>query len=177
MLLIPTILRGVEGSYVGVLGGVNLLQNEHRHEESIKYKTGYTAGVVAGHGFCNNFRLETEFLYRRNNVKRVENASGKFHCGHYRSYSLMANCLYDFDICYPVTPYLGVGVGADRETLSVSLPEGSFREHKTRFAAQGIVGFSYPICDFTEMSIDYRYHWVSNHCDNNTFTLGLKYIF
>lgn len=163
--------------YVGVLGGVNLLQNEHRHDDSIKYKTGYTAGAFAGYGFCNNIRVEGEFLYRRNNVKHIKNDKGTFHCGHYRSYSLMANCLYDFNICYPVTPYLGVGIGADRVTTAISIPESGFKNHKTRFAAQGIAGFSYPICDNTEMSIDYRYHWVENHRNNNTFTMGLKYIF
>lgn len=176
-LLMPAIAKATEGAYIGLLGGVNLLQNEHHHHTGIVYKTGYAAGAFAGYGFCNDLRVEGEFLYRQNLIKHIKVRDGSLHPGHRSSYSLMANCLYDFDICYPVMPYLGIGLGADRDALTVKLPEGNSKEYRTKFAAQAILGFSYPVCDFTEMSIDYRYHWARSRQSNNTFTMGLKYIF
>lgn len=177
IILTPSVIKASEGMYVGMLGGVNLLQNNHFHGHKVVYNTGYAAGAFAGYGFCNNVRVEGEFLYRRNNIKRFKMDEESFHCGHRRSYSLMANCLYDFDFCFPVTPYLGLGVGADRDTLVVNFKEGHTHKNKTHFAAQAIAGFSYPVYDYTEMSIDYRYHWAMSHLYNHTFTLGLKYIF
>lgn len=171
------LIEASESAYVGLLGGANLLRNEHYRHKDIVYNTGYAAGCFGGYGFCNNIRVEGEFFYRRNNIKHIRMFDGDLHCGHRRSYSLMGNCLYDFDICYPVMPYVGVGLGADRDILVINIPSNRKKNYKMRFAAQAIAGFSYPVCDYTEMSIDYRYHWARSHLSNNTFTLGLKYIF
>lgn len=171
------LIQASEGAYVGLLGGINLIQNQHYHRRHIEYKNGFAAGLIGGYGFCNHLRVEGEFFYRRNNVKHIKFHDGQFHCGHRTSYSLMGNCLYDFDICYPVMPYIGIGLGADRDILAVKVPYDHSRAYKTRFAVQAILGFSYPVCDYTEIAVDYRYHWARNRLSNNTFTLGLRYIF
>lgn len=176
-ILLPAIAIANEGFYIGILGGANILQNENHHRKHIVYKTGYAAGAFAGYGFCNNLRVEGEFFYRRNQIKHIKTRDGEFHRGHLRSYSLMANCLYDFDICRPVTPYIGIGLGADRDRKVADLPIDPIKKYYTRFAAQAIIGFSYPFCDYTEMSMDYRYHWGKSRQINNTFTLAVRFTF
>lgn len=176
-LTISTIACAIEGGYVGVLGGVNLLQKEYKRHHKIVFKTGYAGGANAGYGFCNNWRIEGECLYRRNDIKSFHFDHQKVRCGHRQTLSLIANGLYDFDFCYPMMPYLGFGLGADYTALKIHFPCRHMSNHKTWFAAQAIAGFSWLVCDYTEVSIDYRYHWSLSHQDNNTFLLAVKLCF
>ncbi len=176
-VLLSSVAYAIEGRYVGVLGGVNLLQKEHKKQHKISFKTGYAAGVNAGYGFCNNWRVEGEFLYRRNNIKTFHFHHNKVRCGYRRTLSWMVNGLYDFDFCYPVMPHLGIGLGADCSSLKIHFPCRHVKNYNTWFAAQAIAGFSWLVCDYTELSLDYRYHWSLSHQDNNTFKLAVKVCF
>lgn len=177
LLASSSIAFALEGGYVGVLGGVNLLQKEYKKHHKVVYKTGFAAGANAGYGFCNNWRLEGECLYRRNNIKSFHYHHQKVQCGKRHSLSVMVNGLHDFDFCYPLMPYLGMGIGADYSALKIRFPCKHVGNYKTWFAAQAIAGFSWLVCDYTEVSIDYRYHWSLSHQDNNTFMLAVKLCF
>lgn len=176
-LAIPSIACTLEGRYVGVLGGVNLLQKEHRWHHKIVYKTGYAGGVNAGYGFCNNWRIEGECLYRRNDIKSFHFHHRKVSCGNQRSLSLMINGLYDFDFCYPVMPYFGAGFGGYWSKLWIRFPCKHKKDINTCFAVQALAGFSWLVCDYTELSLDYRGHWPLGSCANNTFMLVIKLCF
>lgn len=166
-----------EGGYVGVLGGVNLLQKEHKEHHKVVFKTGYAGGINAGYGFSNNWRAEGEVLYRQNNIKSFHFQHHKVHCGRRRTLSIMANSLYDFDFCYPMMPYLGAGVGVDFTHLKIIFPCHRLSERKGYFAAQALAGLTWPVCDYTEVSVDYRFHWSFSHQMNNTFMLAIKLCF
>lgn len=176
-LTAPTLVTAGEGYYAGLLGGVNLLQKDHHHGHNIDYKTGYAVGGVVGYAFCDDIRVEAEVTYRRNNVKEVSFGDEHVKGGHRRSISAMANALYDVELGYPVTPYIGVGVGADWDRLATNATESHRNSRKVRFAAQAIAGVTYPVCDNVGISVDYRFHWAMHHRYNHTVVMGVQQSF
>lgn len=158
----------VEGVYAGALGGINFLDYKHHHK-SKNFQVGWTAGGFAGYRFCNGFRAEGEAVYRHNNGK-------KHFGGHVRTWSLMANGLYDFDVdCWCLVPYLGAGLGYDWTKAHVC----SSSAERNGFAWQLIGGFLYPIDDCMEMGLEYRYHQNQNknRLQNNTIDLRVQWYF
>lgn len=171
-MLAPAVVKAGEGMYIGALGGVNLLyQNNHKCDHDLKYKTGYGVGGTIGYRLCNDIRVEAEFIYRRNELK------GSLDCGHRRSYTLMANGLYDIDLCSCITPYIGGGLGAYWDKLSFPHDFCGGKSNKTRFAIQAIAGASYSVWCNTEIFADYHYLWAAKSLQNHLFALGLRYFF
>ena len=64
-----------------------------------------------GWGFGNGLRAEVEGNYRHNDIRRSAPAAAVGTSGHFRTYGVMANVLYDFNLGMPVVPYIGGGVG------------------------------------------------------------------
>lgn len=164
-----------EGFYAAVAGGINFLDSIKGENHKTTFKTGYAAGFSLGCKFYDHIRLEGEWSYRRNNVKSIKFPDGTFHCGHNRSISLFANCLYDIHLCRKFSPYFGGGVGIDFEKCTVSAPGHHRKASKDRLALQAIAGGSYLIYPCIEMSIDYRYHWAAYHFHNHSVLLGFRY--
>ncbi|MGK5594476.1 MAG: outer membrane protein [Parachlamydiaceae bacterium] len=159
--VLPTAVSAldVEGFYVGALGGANFLETSKRHAEKAKFKTGYAAGGMIGYRWCNGLRLEGEVSYRHNKIKSFKFGSTMHHPGgHARTWSYLANALYDFsDWSYwCITPYVGVGIGYGQQRLKVGSHD-SFHRHKNGFAWQAIAGISYPIWDAAEIAVEYRF--------------------
>jgi OmpA-OmpF porin, OOP family len=139
-----------------------------------QFDTGIGVGADVGYGFANGFRVEGEVTYGRNLLGKL---SGKLTIAtstgtgttastssttasfstdvrsSVHSWAFMANGYYDFDLGLPVTPYVGVGVGAAIVTLHFVGSEDS----DTVFAYQGIVGISYPVAPTASLGVEYRY--------------------
>ena len=74
--------------------------------------------------------------------------------GELRTFTLMANAWYDFDMGSNFTPYIGGGVGyADNELTHGLLADGSGGD----FAWQLGAGVNYKISDGTSVGLGYRY--------------------
>ncbi len=167
----------VEGMYAGALGGINFLNYRHDGAE-VDFKTGWTAGAYTGYRFCNGLRLEGEAVYRYNRTKSFKlHHHDKVHVGgHLRTWSLMANGLYDFDVdCWCITPYIGAGIGYDWSKIKACKETGN----KDGFAWQVIVGGLYPLTDCSEMGLEYRFHQNTRvtHLNNNTIDLKVHWYF
>lgn len=75
-LSLSTAIKADEGPYAGIIAGANWI-NETSHKTlhnhvRVDYKTGYLVGATLGWTWCNNFSLEAEFAYRKNNVDHVK---------------------------------------------------------------------------------------------------------
>ena len=133
----------------------------------LNQKAGYDARLALGYAFGNGWRVEAEVNDGTNNVGAVTGASyltsGR---GSVRNVGAMANTLFDLDIGSPYAfPYLGAGAGYQMTRLSgVSVSRAdsaaSFTAtgEKGAFAAQAIVGVSFPIPNMPGLSVtaDYR---------------------
>jgi outer membrane protein OmpA-like peptidoglycan-associated protein len=121
---------------------------------------GFVGQASVGYGFGNGIRMELEGDFLQNGLSKVTGTyfptmSG----GNVRTWGLMANAYYDFDVGVPwVTPYVGAGAGYQWTHLNnvTSVQAGgpfSFSSGDTagRFAYQGIVGAAFPISSLPMM--------------------------
>jgi outer membrane protein OmpA-like peptidoglycan-associated protein len=151
--------------------------------ETTSFDSGFNAGLRAGYEW-GPWRFEGEYSYRNNNVS---NFSGTICCiagigrnfagnngvfgGSTHSNSIMANAIYDFTFGWPITPHIGVGVGATDVNFGVSLNPGvvlpagplrttgfgSLNGHQWNFAYQAIAGIRYEVNPLISLDFDYRY--------------------
>lgn len=171
----------VEGMYAGGLGGINFLDYKHKGV-TVDFKTGWMAGGYLGYRFCNGIRAEGEAVYRYNRTKTIKGDTHGVHIphqhikGHARTWSFMANGLYDFDVdCWCLVPYLGAGIGYDVTKISACHEHGD----ENGFAWQVIAGALYPIDDCMEMGLEYRYHQGNQdrHLHNNSVDFKVQWYF
>lgn len=122
-----------------------------------RFDTGWTAIGALGYGLGNGFRVEGEFGYRHSNVSSASTGSAS---GSVKALDFMANGLYDFNLGWPVTPYLGVGVGAARvsaNNLTVPGSTSTINDSALEFAYQGMAGLTYAINQNLKVDLGYRY--------------------
>ena len=164
-LLLATFLLGlpiaaaaqpVTGLYVGAGAGVNLWHDQSSrgiriHDEDIG---GVGLGAI-GWGFGNGWRAEVEGNYRFSEIERVTGPGGRIgSSGYVRTYGVMANALFDFDLSGfgirpdGFMPYLGGGAGyawTEINNARLGIGGSGYRIDDTdgRFAYQAILGAAF----------------------------------
>ncbi len=180
----------IDGVYVSVGAGYNLLQDEHLRPSSeggdgitehtrYRFGNGFDGVAAVGYGLGNGLRFEAEGHYLNNNVNNyVSTAVASNSSGHTDTYGGFGNVLYDFNLSnfgitgIPVTPYVGVGAGYLFEHLSPftsAFNDGSLlRVGGTQggFAYQGIVGVSYDIDALPGLAVTGEYRYVGQMNQN-----------
>jgi opacity protein-like surface antigen len=173
MLALPLAAQAqpVNGLYVGAGAGLNFLQESDvelsrqfggtnaQRNGSAEFNLGWAGVISLGYGFGNGVRAELEGSYRENEVDDITGFANQFRVpgrrvdGTARSYGIMANALYDFDLGPGsfVMPYIGVGAGYvwhEYDGTRIAAPgvgnvtiDGS----DGRFAYQAIAGAAFPI--------------------------------
>jgi OOP family OmpA-OmpF porin len=164
-------LMGQEGDVPNVAGG--------RTNYDIGYEWGWAGVLSVGYGFGNGLRLELEGSYRQNEVDTIKadrigalaRAGGTA-----RSYGVMFNALYDFNLG-AVAPYVGVGAGYQIQELSdvrANPPGGVARidGDQGAFAYQAIVGVALPIASVPGLALtaEYRFMGTMGHDIDGTVT-------
>jgi outer membrane protein OmpA-like peptidoglycan-associated protein len=149
----------------------------------IRFNVGYVGVISLGYGFGNGLRAEIEGSFRENEVDSIRGFGGTVRAGgRARTYAVMANALYDFDLGLnfggvSFLPYLGVGAGyAWREFDNVgatvgpfgAVPGGRVTSDGTdgRFAYQAIVGASVPLTQYVPglaFTAEYRFFGTLEH--------------
>ncbi len=180
----------VRGLYVGAGAGVNWLAESDVELGGRTFTQGLTArerngnvetnlgwvGVLSlGYGFGNGVRAEIEGSYRENEVDSISGFANAYRGarvdGTIRSYGVMANALYDFDLGPGafVMPYIGVGAGYiwhdyDGVRARVNTPAGpdtlTIDGSDGRFAYQAIVGAAFPIRPVPGLAITAEYRFL-----------------
>lgn len=155
---------------------LKFVNNELGISANAKYKTGWGAAVSLGYIFdlcnCWDFRLEAEFVYRRNKLKNFnvvideETINIPFNNGHIEDRAIMANLLLDIPLFCDLGAYVGGGIGvtfnkrkgnitgidpATDEPFSITVSS-----NKTLFAWQLLAGLSYCICPNITFTTGYR---------------------
>lgn len=184
-----------EGFYVSVQAGPNWVdRNNHRNSISdtrlkVDFKTGYFVGASVGYQWCNNFSVEGEFTYRRNQIDKLhfKNADTTFEFDNFRrdrnleNYAGMVNVRYDWALeCMSFMPYIRGGIGYANTRFALRWDERFFdttigdfctnncrhRRNQSKFAYQAGAGITVPdiLCN-THLDIGYNYFGTTS--DNN----------
>jgi outer membrane protein OmpA-like peptidoglycan-associated protein len=199
--------------YIGPEGGWTSLANQN--DKSVRfagtsfpgptnrYDSGFNVGARAGIQY-GPIRVEEEYSYRHNGVSAfnltsfgVNNLNGGLSEGQRNTHSLMTNFIYDFSVGWPVTPHIGVGIGAVDIVDSVSLnpvtagpfagalptgpfflPRGTYggpllHGSNWTFGYQAIAGFRYDINPLLALDVDYRYLATTNTTIKSSGTFPL----
>jgi len=165
----------VTGLYIGAGAGVNWVANpEHidirnglgtvngrDNAGKAGFKTGWGGVVSLGWGFGNGVRAEIEGNYRENEIDKIRGfgiAPVSRVGGFQRSYGVMGNAYYDFDLANfglgqsIFQPYIGAGAGYVWTDWGNVRGNGAgnavtFASNDTygRFAYQGIAGIATPL--------------------------------
>jgi opacity protein-like surface antigen len=126
----------------------------------VKFNAGYNVGARGGYEWAQ-WRFEEEYSYRRNNVAGygVANNITNRVSGNRHTHSIMTNVLYDFSTGWPMTPHIGVGIGAMDvfDGLKVHSRRLIFNDSSWQFGYQAIVGLRYDINPVLALDLDYRY--------------------
>jgi outer membrane protein OmpA-like peptidoglycan-associated protein len=153
----------INGPYVSAGAGINIMQDMTANKltvggatlsgnQSVGTNLGFAGVAALGYGLGNGFRMEVEGDYRNNALANDSNHAFKVH-GQEEKYGVMVNGLYDFAVNFPVTPYIGAGVGYSWNQINsgnfyINGQPGNIRTSGSNpgsFAYQGIIGASYPL--------------------------------
>ena len=188
MLALPLAAQAqpVNGLYVGAGAGVNFLQESDielsrqfggtnaARNGTAEFNLGWAGVISLGYGFGNGVRAEIEGSYRENEVDDITGFGGVFGGGGgrrvdgtVRSYGVMANALYDFDLGPGsfVMPYIGVGAGYIwHEYDGVRVTGNGLRADidgsDGRFAYQAIAGAAFPIRAVPGLALTAEYRFL-----------------
>jgi len=163
----------VNGPYVNLGVGFDYLMKMSAHGDAPAFngselggQSGVLGVVSGGWGFGHGLRAELELneRYQQPNFQSFPAPNGN---AHLNTYGVMANGFYDFDIGKAwIYPYIGAGVGYELTSVgSASATNGTAPgttadlQSTTRgsFAAQGMVGASFPIQGVPGLSITAEY--------------------
>ena len=167
ILAVPAVAMAqpVNGLYIGGGLGINYLQKLKAtatpSASSGNFNTELGPIVVGsvGWGFGNGLRAEIEANFRDNGL----HSGSPFGGGHMRTWGVMANALYDFDVgANWIYPYVGVGVGYEAETLTAAHIGTVSADTTTKggLGVQGIVGAAFPISGAPGLSLTAEYRFM-----------------
>ena len=157
------------------------------------FDSGFNAGARGGFQW-GPWRLEEEYSYRHNGLSssgltltgplgNTFTTAGGRGSGQNNSHAIMTNVIYDFTVGWPVSPHIGVGIGAvdvitsaSINTFTLNNPIGAPIVPATplsvapqtfggtllhgsgwRFGYQAIAGFRYDFSPAIAFDLDYRY--------------------
>jgi outer membrane protein OmpA-like peptidoglycan-associated protein len=171
----------VTGPYVTLGAGAQWLNDAKTIGNGVNTKYRFDTGGMGlgavGVGLGNGFRVEGEIAYRESGVKNANTGSAS---GDVNALSFMGNGLYDFNLGWPVTPYIGGGIGMARvngDKLTVPGSTVTINDTDTEFAYQGIAGVSYALTQQLKLGVEYRYFATTNphYKESNGSTAGSRY--
>lgn len=170
--------------YAKILSGANFLQNTSINENKSTYQTGYLIGGSLGYSWHYGIRLEAEYAYRRNTIKKIDFfTEGCAEHGHFQTSSYMGNLLWDLPFSSwecawgNIHSFIGAGIGYDFQQMHSSNSRIVFDQKWKHFSWQLMAGIAYPIFCNTEISLEYIYHQGGCHFYNHTVGVGLVYTF
>jgi outer membrane protein OmpA-like peptidoglycan-associated protein len=151
--------------YFGIEGGWTHLEDTSNKLGGIGFKQrfdeGFNAGARAGYEW-GPLRFEEEFNFGSNKDTRLSILGANVPISGQRNrYAIMTNAIYDFTLGWPITPHLGVGIGAVnlRDSMSTKPPFAVTLASNSQweFGYQAIAGIRYNINPALAFDLDYRY--------------------
>ncbi len=165
------------GLYVGAGAGANLWEEQASGGLRVEAENpGVVAVGTLGWGFGNGWRLELEGSWRENAVDRIASfGAGVGTSGTVRTYGVMVNALFDFDMSsfgLPptlVAPYVGGGIGygwLELDGAALAAGEGVTSRYRIddrdgQFAYQAIAGLAWDLGTLVPglaLTTEYRFY-------------------
>ena len=147
------IYLGAEGGWTGLEGTRDSIGPFTINRS---FDSGFNVGARLGYKW-DAWRFEGEYSHRENGSNAT--ALGARLNGDFTTDSFMANAIYDFNVGWPITPHIGMGIGGAE--ASGSLNTAAFGTlSKTSdfvFAYQAIAGIRYQATPQIALDLDYRY--------------------
>jgi outer membrane protein OmpA-like peptidoglycan-associated protein len=159
-LLACPLAAAAEPFYIGGAGGLNLARDSDLESAAFNTEAEFDLGWLAlgtfGYEYGHGLRTEIELGYRANDLDQVGGAGAT---GDATVWSGMVNVVYDFDVDWPVRPYVGAGLGAGRVKADGISPVSTTRidDTDTAFAYQAMVGVEWAMTDRLHLNAGYRY--------------------
>lgn len=169
--------------YVRFLSGVNFLQNSTTDRNKSTFNPGYIIDGLLGYCGPCGLRLEAEYAFRNNGIKKIDFYVEGCSCsGHFKNSSCMANLLWDVPLSWRCTygniqPFIGVGLGYDFQQMHSSNSRIIFSQKWNNLSWQAMAGLTYPIFCNTDMALEYKFHQGGPHFYNHYVGMGLVYKF
>jgi OOP family OmpA-OmpF porin len=142
---------GGEGGWTGLEGTRSNIAGFPINQS---FDSGFNVGGRAGYQM-GPWRLEGEYSYRQNG-SNLTRFGGRFN-GTVETNSFMANGIYDFNLGWPLTPHIGMGIGATEVSGNLNAPIIGYRSNTSDavFAYQAIAGIRYNISPTLAFDLDY----------------------
>lgn len=170
--------------YVRFLSGVNFLQSNTTDENKSSFKPGYIIDGLLGYCLPCGLRLEAEYAFRKNGIKKIDfYVEGCSRDGNLKDSSCMANLLWDVPvsswICAlgDIQPFIGAGLGYDFQQMRSWNSRIIFDQKWNSLSWQAMAGLTYPILCNTDMALEYKFHQGASHFYNHYVGIGLVYTF
>lgn len=145
-----------EKLYVGLIGGINITHDGNTSGGgTATYDLGVATGGYVGIHVKENFRLEGELSYRKNDIESVGGAPST---AEVETLAFMANAYFDFGTQSGFKPYIGGGLGFVDGDLTTA--GGIF--DATELAVQFIAGAGMPIATDILLTLEYRAFMTDN---------------
>lgn len=163
--------------YVKATTGVNFANI--KKPIKVSARAGYLLSGAVGYRLESGPRLEAEYAYRSNSKKNRANGAKL----NFRVSSIMVNALIDLPlgnwVCpCSIKPFIGAGIGASFQKLSVHNYNTRVHGHKNDFAWQIIAGADYELCSNLDLTVEYKYNRTNRlSVNNNSIATGLTYNF
>ena len=124
----------------------------------VQFNAGYNVGVRGGYQL-GPWRFEEEYSHRRNGVAEYGESAGGVSGSNRHTNSIMTNVIYDLSTGWPITPHIGVGIGAMNVFDGLKVPSRGlvFNDSSWQFAYQAIAGLRYDVNPVLALDLDYRY--------------------
>src|SRR2546423_1223061 len=151
--------------YFGIEGGWTLLDDAKGRVGTVgftqRFNDGFNVGARAGYEW-GPLRFEEEFNFANNKADRFCALGACVPVNGQRNrYAIMTNAIYDFTFGWPITPHVGVGIGAVNLSDKISTkPPSAFTvasSNTWELGYQGIAGIRYNINPALAFDLDYRY--------------------
>lgn len=170
--------------YAKIFSGANFLQSTRINGNKSTYNTGYIVAGSLGYSWCYGLRVEAEYAFRRNEIKKIHFfGEGSSSHGHFQASSYMANVLWDLPLSswgcnfWNIEPFIGAGIGYDFQKMHSSNSRIIFNQKWNHLSWQLMAGLAYPIFCNTELSLEYKFHQGGCHFYNHSIGVGLEYKF
>lgn len=184
------------GPYLGFMGGMVILDKSSLVKRGQKSNPGYYIGGYLGYRLPGQCRVEAEISYQQTGkciaaFSYYEDFGLSVLSGNaiVKSWSYIANGIYEIDIPFPLKPYVGLGIGyaqtkiewKDESKYNFLWGEHGSPEPKDRkgdwCAFQPIIGCEYQITKYIKTGIDYRFLFIGQNLRTHKVGLTLASVF
>ncbi|MFC3675486.1 outer membrane protein [Ferrovibrio xuzhouensis] len=181
--------------WYGTLGGSGIQPRDtdgtvNGTDSTLEYNMGYGLFGAGGYRFRNGLRLEGEIGYGSVGLDSFRyGGTGGNADGDLQLWSATGAAYYDLPTAGRVSPYIGGGAGAVRESIDrVSASSGGTTvsaegDTDTNLTAFGEVGLNIALAPAFDLVPSYRYQWIDDGRDGfddtqmHVFRAGLRYWF